>query len=178
MHRNGEALHQPQVARPQKKRVVTPIRERQEAIKAFLEKPLSAKIRTFLDRICPNSGECVAFGIDTEKIRKYFNNYDLSLVDKSEEIDILGGDSANGFILEIPLVKDGYKVYAVLKNSRNADADNLFYEGLVGLYINKKNYIFPCFVETYGMYQWTTWESHRDAVNYSQGKTQTPPRIR
>jgi hypothetical protein len=98
-------------------------------------------------------------------------------VDKSQEIDILGGDSTNGFILEIPLAKDGYKVYTVLKNSRNADADNLFYEGLVGLYVNKKNYIFPCFVETYGIYQWTTWESHRDAIKYGKGETTNPPAL-
>jgi len=161
----------------EKDRIAPFIKEKQENIWPFFNKPLSERIRTSLDKICPNSGQCVSFGLETEKIRKYFNDYNLSLVDKSEEIDILGGESANGFILEIPLVKDGYKVYAVLKNSRNADADNLFYEGLVGLYINKKNYIFPCFVETYGIYQWTTWESHRDAVKYSQGKTQTPPAL-
>lgn len=152
------------------------IQEKQQSIWSFFSQPEPVRIRTFLDRICPNSGECVAFGIDTAKIRKYFDDYNFSLVDKSE-IDILGGDSANGFILEIPLVKDGYKVYTVLKNSRNADADNLFYEGLVGLYVNKKNYIFPCFVETYGIYQWTTWESHRDAIKYSQGKTPNPPAL-
>jgi len=138
---------------------------------------LSERIRTSLDKICPNSGQCVSFGLETEKIRKYFNDYDLSLVDKSEEIDILGGDSANGFIFEIPLVKDGYKVYMVLKNSRNADADNLFYEGLVGLYVNKKNYIFPCFVETYGIYMWTNIDAHNNAVKYSQGKTLNPPAL-
>jgi len=135
------------------------------------------RIPSFLKKICPSSGQCIMFGIDTEKIRKYFNNYDFSLVDKSEEIDILGDVSASGFVFEIPFVKDGYKVYAVLKNARDVDADNLFYEGLVGLYVNKKNYIFPCFVETYGIYQWNTWESHRDAVKYSQDKTLNPPAL-
>jgi hypothetical protein len=98
-------------------------------------------------------------------------------VDKSEKIRKLGGDSANGFIFEIPLVKDGYKVYTVLKNARNADADNLFYEGLVGLYVNKKNYIFPCFVETYGIYMWNTLDAHQNAVKYSQGLSTNPPAL-
>ena len=138
---------------------------------------MSERIRTSLDKICPISRQCISFGLETEKTRKYFNDYDLSLVDKSEDIDILGGDSANGFILEIPLVKDGYKVYTVLKNSRDADADNLFYEGLVGLYVNKKNYIFPCFVETYGIYLWNDLNEHGNALKYCQGKTQNPPAL-
>jgi hypothetical protein len=160
-----------------KGRIVPFIKEKQESIWPFFNKPLSERMRTSLDKICPHSGQCVSFGLETEKIRKYFNDYDLSLVDKSEEIDILGGDSANGFVFEIPLVKDGYKVYTVLKNAKTADADNLFYEGLVGLYVNKKNYIFPCFVETYGIYMWTSLDAHKDAVKYSQGKTLNPPAL-
>jgi hypothetical protein len=161
----------------EKVRIAPFIKEKQESIWPFFNKPLSERIRTSLDKICPISRQCISFGLETEKTRKYFNDYDLSLVDKSEEIDILGGDSANGFILEIPLVKDGYKVYTVLKNSRNADADNLFYEGLVGLYVNKKNYIFPCFVETYGIYMWTDLDAHKNAVKYSQGNTLNPPAL-
>ena len=98
-------------------------------------------------------------------------------MDKSEKIRKLGGDSANGFIFEIPLVKDGYKVYTVLKNAKTADADNLFYEGLVGLYVNKKNYIFPCFVETYGIYLWKDWDTHKNALRYSKGDPTNPPEL-
>ena len=160
----------------EKDRIAPFIKEKQESIWPFFNKPLSERIRTSLDKICPISRQCISFGLETEKTRKYFNDYDLSLVDTSE-IDILGGVSANGFIFEIPFVKDGYKAYAVLKNARMADADNLFYEGLVGLYVNKKNYIFPCFVETYGIYMWTDLNAHKDAVNYSQGKTLNPPAL-
>jgi hypothetical protein len=161
----------------EKVRIAPFIKEKQESIWPFFNRPLSERIRTSLDKICPISRQCISFGLETEKTRKYFNDYDLSLVDKSEKIRKLGGDSANGFIFEIPLVKDGYKVYTVLKNSRNADADNLFYEGLVGLYCNRKNYIFPCFVETYGIYVWKDWDAHQNAVKYSQGKTLNPPAL-
>jgi hypothetical protein len=119
----------------------------------------------------------VVFGREIDTMRLFFKDYDLSLVDKSVNIDILGGESANGFVFEIPFVKDGYKAYAVLKNAKTADADNLFYEGLVGLYINKKNYIFPCFVETYGIYMWNPLDAHKDAVKYSQGETLNPPAL-
>jgi hypothetical protein len=160
----------------EKDRIAPFIKEKQESIWPFFNKPLSERIRTSLDKICPISRQCISFGLETEKTRKYFNDYDLSLVDTSE-IDILGGVSANGFIFEIPFVKDGYKAYAVLKNARMADADNLFYEGLVGLYVNKKNYIFPCFVETYGIYLWNTLAAHKDAVKYSQGLSTNPPAL-
>jgi hypothetical protein len=96
----------------------------------------------------------VVFGREIDTMRLFFRDYDLSLVDKSEKIRKLGSNSANGFVLEVPFVKDNYKAYTVLKSAQDADADNLFYEALVGLYINKKNYIFPCFLETYGLYQW------------------------
>jgi len=75
----------------------------------------------------------------------------------------IGGNSNNGFVLEVPFVKDNYKAYTVLKSAQDSNADNLFYEALVGLYINKKNYIFPCFLETYGLYQWPN-KAQREAA--------------
>ena len=153
------------------------IQEKQQSIWSFFSQPEPVRIRKSLDKVCPISRQCVSFGVEADKTRRYFDDYDLSLVDTSEEIDVLGGESVSGFVFEIPFVKDGYKVYAVLKNARTADADNLFYEGLVGLYCNRKNYIFPCFVETYGIYLWNDWDAHKNALRYSQGKTQTPPEL-
>jgi hypothetical protein len=150
-------------------RVATPIRKIQEAIKPFLEKPLSAKMRTFLDKICPHSGQCVSFGLETDKLRQYFEDYDWSLVDK-KSVKKIGSDSNNGFVFEVPFVKDNYKVYTILKSTKNKDADNLFYEALVGLYVNKKNYVFPCFLETYGLYQWPDINFHKRAIRFSEGE--------
>jgi hypothetical protein len=96
----------------------------------------------------------VVFGREIDTMRLFFLDYDLSLVDKSEKLRTLGGESDNGFVLEVPLVKYNYKAYTVLKSTQDENYDNLFYEALVGLYINKKNYKFPCFLETYGLYQW------------------------
>ena len=111
------------------------------------------RIPGLLNAICPNSGECVAFGLQVGPMRAFFDNYNLSLVAKNA-VKRIGGNSNNGFVLEVPFVKDNYTAYTVLKSTQNADSDNLFYEALVGIYINKKNYIFPCFLETYGLYQW------------------------
>ena len=134
-----------------------------------MEKPLSAKMRTFLDKICPHSGQCVSFGLETEKLRRYFQDYDWSLVDK-KSVKKIGSDSDNGFVFEVPFVKDNYKVYTILKSTKDKDADNLFYEALVGLYVNKKNYVFPCFLETYGLYQWPDINFHKKAIQFSEGK--------
>jgi len=111
------------------------------------------RIPELLNAICPNSGECVAFGLQVGPMRAYFDNYNLSLVAKNA-VKRIGGNSNNGFVLEVPFVKDNYTAYTVLKSTQDANSDNLFYEALVGIYINKKNYIFPCFLETYGLYQW------------------------
>jgi len=145
------------------------IEDKQKEISAFLEKPDSAKIRTFLDKICPISGQCITFGIDSNKMRRYFNNYDFSLADRAN-IKKIGSSSANGFILEIPFVKDNYKSYTVLKNAINSNSDNLFYEALVGLYINKKNFVYPCFLETYGFYYWKDADQHTVAWQFSKGQ--------
>jgi len=120
------------------------------------------RIPGLLNAICPNSGECVAFGLQVGPMRAFFNNYNLSLVAKNA-VKRIGGNSNNGFVLEVPFVKDNYKAYTVLKSTQDADSDNLFYEALVGIYINKKNYIFPCFLETYGLYQWPN-KAQREAA--------------
>ena len=139
-------------------------------ISSFLEKPDSVKIRSYLNTVCPNSGQCVVFGVGTEKLRKYFQDYSWSLVDK-DAVKKIGASSNNGFVFEVPFVRDNYTVYAVLKNAKDKDSDNLFYEALVGLYVNKKNYIFPCFLETYGLYQWpdTSPDFHNRAYQFSKG---------
>lgn len=66
-----------------------------------------------------------------------------------KEIYRIGDDSANGFI-NIITNTDGTK--KILKSSRKTHSDNLFYEYMVGLYVNKLAEHFPCFIKTESLF--------------------------
>jgi len=79
----------------------------------------------------------------------------------------IGAVSHNGFVKEIKYEREGYDAYAVLKSSTKEDSDNLMYEYEVGQYINKQNKIFPCFLETYGVFVYkdnASWEHAKDNI--------------
>jgi len=107
--------------------------------------------------ICPDSGVCIALGIFADEIKIFFNGFtSFDYVDDAYVIE----NGKNSFITEIKYVKYGYKAYAVLKSTFETDnfgrrimPDNLLYEYLVGEFINKQNKIFPCFLETYGLFK-------------------------
>ena len=69
-----------------------------------------------------------------------------------KKIKRIGGLSSNGFVTEIPYHKSGYNAYAILKSSQQTYSDNLYYEALVGIFVNKLNKRYPCFLETYSPY--------------------------
>ena len=79
----------------------------------------------------------------------YFNNV-------SEDIYRLGRPSANGFIRKVVYKVRDIISYAILKSSASEYADNLAYEYRVGLFLNIYRTIFPCFVQTYGLYYYKT----------------------
>ena len=107
---------------------------------------------------------CIAFGIESNKIRLFFNGF-TSFDFVVPPIKSIGSVSANGFIKDISYSNLKYTANAILKSSANYNADNLFYEYIVGLQVNKwKNY-FPCFVETYGLYK------YKDDAQYEYMKT-------
>ena len=106
--------------------------------------PTESNIRS----ICPDSDYCIGFGKETDTIRAFYDNFDFKYVDVTK-IKRLGAPSVNGFVNELVYNKNGYETHTVLKSSSEADSDNLFYEGLVGKYINKQVLFFPCFIETY-----------------------------
>jgi len=114
----------------------------------------------FLKTICSNSGTCLAFGTHSDMIRKFFNGFTtFEFVDSP--IKRIGTESVNGIINEVKYSKNGYDAYAILKSSITELADNLVYEYMVGQFLNKKGKQFPCFVETYGLYNYKTeqqWE--------------------
>lgn len=114
-----------------------------------------------IEKICSDSGECIAFGKNIDNITEFFkgfNNFDYVV----SPINRIGVVSANGFVKEIEYKKQGYSANAILKSSQNEYADNLVYEYLVGIkYINRKIKLFPCFVQTYGLYFYNneqTWK--------------------
>jgi hypothetical protein len=129
------------------------------------------KIRTqFLKSICSDSGVCIAFGKEENKIKQFFDNFvDFNWAISRRRI---GAPSVNGFVYEITYERDNYLAHAVLKSSTKASADNLSYEYFVGKIINK-HFIkrFPCFVETYGMYQYKFEPSYETMKNNTNAES-------
>ena len=100
-----------------------------------------------------NSGFCNTFNRSgSESLKKIFNNYtNFKLIKSHEDLN----EGANGVVTKIIYEKDNFKTVAVLKKSlkKNEQADNLFYEYIVGKYfINRIKNCFPCFCETYALY--------------------------
>ena len=139
-------------------------------IASFMKKHENKRKSIFLKTICPDSGVCIAFGKEIVKINSFFSNFtDFKYVVSSRSI---GEKSVNGFVKELKYSREGYDSYAVLKSSLTIDPnqpgnypDNLMYEYEIGKFINKMNTIFPCFLETYGMFKYDSelWEKASDS---------------
>jgi len=120
----------------------------------FMHKYEPKRKALFLKSICPDSGVCISFGAEIPKINSFFSNFtDFKYAVSMRSI---GKSSVNGFVQEILYSREGYDSYAVLKSSSMTydNADNLMYEYEVGQFINKMNRVFPCFLETYGMFKY------------------------
>jgi hypothetical protein len=122
-------------------------------IQRFMNRTKTKRREMYLKSICSEAGLCIAFGIETVKIKDFFRNFSFDLVDKVKRI---GTPSANGFVNEIRYTKRGYNAYAVLKSTTSYDTDNLMYEYRVGQFLNKMSFLFPCFLETYGLFKYKT----------------------
>ena len=105
-----------------------------------------------MNSICTHSGDCLALGRENVKIKKLFSNF----VDfrNLTHVTNAGSASFNGFVLNLHYETMNYKANALLKSSKRKNSDNLYYEYLVGIkFINKVNEIFPCFTETYHLFE-------------------------
>jgi hypothetical protein len=122
-------------------------------IKKFMKTTENTRRSKFLQIICSDSGVCIAFGKERKKIFDFFNGF--TKFDFLTNVRSIGSESSNGFIKELEYEREKYKAYAILKSSRDKNADNLLYEYVVGELINKY-FInrFPCFIETYGHYKY------------------------
>lgn len=118
----------------------------------------------FLKSICTDSGVCIAFGKESNNIKKFFDYFQNPNFVQLP-IRKIGHTSINGFINEVKYDREGYNAFTILKSCTHKKVDNLYYEYLVGQYINKVALVFPCFVETYNIYKYNTekdWQEVRD----------------
>ena len=139
-------------------------RRKASVILRFMKKTKHARKANFLNAVCSDSGVCIAFGTQSEEIKKFFNGF--SEFDYVESFIKANTDSANGFIYAINYKHRGYSANAILKSSASPTADNLMYEYIVGKRVNELFYTkFPIFVETYNYYykypNEATWKSFK-----------------
>ena len=121
--------------------------------------------------ICSDSGTCMAFGIENTKIKQLFNNF-IDFKYATPTLKRIGEVSANGFVTQIEYKRNNYKSHAILKSSLNPYADNLYYEFLVGkIFINKQARIYPCFLETYGCYMYTSKRNWHNIKTIKRGSS-------
>ena len=127
-------------------------------IASFMRRTKHTRRAQHLTAKCFDAGACLALGTEVDTIKKHFNNFtpfDYVIA----PILKIGKSSENGFIHQIEYKHGNYSSYAILKSAKTPEADNLLYEYIVGQYINKLNKQYPCFLETYGYYQYKN-ESH------------------
>ncbi len=120
----------------------------------FMKKTGSKRKAEFLKAICSDSGVCIAFGKERKKILDFFNGF--TKFDYLKNIKAIGAVSANGFVKELEYERNGYKAHAILKSSQEKNSDNLMYECYVGKTLTGIARQVPCFVETYGLYEYKT----------------------
>jgi len=138
-----------------------------KTIGVFMKKTENKRRSKFLQAICSDSGVCIAFGKERKKIFDFFNGF--TKFDYLKSIKAIGKVSANGFVKELEYEREGYKAHAILKSSKEKDADNLMYEYLIGANINNVLLkYFPCFIETYGHYR------YRNESDWAQFQRATP----
>lgn len=129
-------------------------------ITKFFKNTSNKRRALFLKSICSDSGVCIAFGKELNKIKDFFNGFvNFKFLTNVKQIGI---PSNNGFVKLLTYENEGYIGNAVLKSSLITTSDNLYYEYLVGLFLNKQSYWLPSFVETYGIYTYRTKEDQRD----------------
>ena len=116
-----------------------------------IDNSLSARDLDNLKHVCSDSNYCITFGINVDKINKYFGYYlNLNYVKSISKLN----QGVNGFLLKLNYNRNNYVVSCVLKSSIRNGATNLGYEYLVGQFINKYHKIYPSFIETYQLLQY------------------------
>jgi mRNA-degrading endonuclease HigB of HigAB toxin-antitoxin module len=137
-------------------------------VSAFMSQKKHKITATFLKHICSDSGVCIAFGSESDKIKRFFNNFTNFDYAVNRKIINIGG---NGVVYKIEYKHQNYLAHAILKSSIGTNSDNLMYEYKVGQTVNRFNKYFPCFVETYGVYKYNTdaeWKTSQNGKNVNK----------
>jgi len=128
------------------------------------KKTIIPTMNLLLKKRCPDPANCISFDyLLNIAILTYFNNFhDFQYL---KHIKKIGEDSQNGFVNLLTYEKEEYVAYAVLKSSVQPNTDNLYYEYLVGKFLNKQLEYFPCFINTYGAFYYNndkSWQNVKE----------------
>jgi len=110
------------------------------------KKNISDIIKKKRDQIYTNILHTVCF-----ESEEYFGFENFNFVTKLKSIGI---PPENKYIKLIEYENNDYISQAILKSSRKKSADNIYYEYLVGNFLNTQSKYFPCFVNTYGVFKY------------------------
>jgi hypothetical protein len=142
-------------------------------IARFIHSNRTRKNLSHLKVVCSDSDVCIAFGTEANKIKQHFEHFNnFALI--RQPLRTFGSVSNNGFVKHLVFEKGDYVANAVLKSSVKVTSDNLLYEGMVGMYLNKMGRQFPCFVDTYGIYK---YNMNTPAYSEMMKRKLTPPGI-
>jgi hypothetical protein len=142
-------------------------------IQTFMKKTEGKRKALFYGTICSDSGVCIALGKERQKLLDFFKFETFEYA--KEPYKTIGEVSGNGFMKELKYEREGYTAYALLKSSLKANSDNLAYEYLVGKYLNEVSKRLPTFIETYGLFHYS---SLVDRNKMRQDDTLSKPLIR
>lgn len=134
------------------------------AINTLEPKIKSRDLTKMIKSVCPSPSQCLVLSSEyIPHFHKLFSNFsDFSMLSPNHPRQFMNISSgANGFVNEIYYSdKTGtYTTSAIIKSgytkTPNKIIENVTYEGLVGMFfINEEMYKFPCFIETYGIFNY------------------------
>lgn len=131
-------------------------------VHSFVKRTATKREAVFLNTVCSDSGVCLAFGKEKNKLQRFFDF--TSFAYAKPVVTRIGKPSVNGFVREVEYEREGYQAHAILKSSIEMNSDNLTYEYLVGTALNRVNRWLPSFVETYGIFYYIKDEDRKTVI--------------
>lgn len=117
-----------------------------------MKKTATKRETVFLNTVCSDSGVCLAFGKEKDKLERFFEFNSFAYAKPVQKR--IGNPSQNGFVREVHYEREGYHADAILKSSIKKTSDSLTYEYMIGKSLNRVNRWLPSFVETYGLFHY------------------------
>jgi len=130
---------------------------------------LTSQTSKIIHQVCNTIGVqlCLSLSRYRIDILNLFDNFIFfnNLIGNAIRVGVV---SVNGFVRKLTYKVRDITTYAILKSSASETSDNLAYEYIVGLFINRYCSIFPCFVQTYGLYYYkdeAAWAFMKDTLS-------------